>query len=78
MSMGAGRSGTAHIVARSAHPRRAGRGFGHARTAPLPWDRHATQVKFGFLSCRDWSANHWQTIEHLAAEDIDFVVHLGD
>jgi alkaline phosphatase D len=51
---------------------------GRTRTAPLPWDRHATQVKFGFLSCQDWSANHWQTIEHLAAEDIDFVVHLGD
>lgn len=52
--------------------------IGRTKTAPLPWDHRADEVKFGFLSCQDWSANHWQTIERLADEDIDFVVHLGD
>lgn len=51
---------------------------GRTKTAPLRGFREPAAVKFAYLSCQDWSANHWQTIEALADEDLDFVVHLGD
>ncbi|MGZ3180798.1 MAG: alkaline phosphatase D family protein [Telluria sp.] len=37
-----------------------------------------TQARFGFLTCQDWSINHWAALELLAAEELDFLVHLGD
>lgn len=50
---------------------------GRFRTAPAA-DADVSQLRLGFLSCQDWSINHWGTFEALAAEDLDFVVHLGD
>ncbi len=50
---------------------------GRTRTAPAA-DASPAQLKFAFLSCQDWSVNHWAAFEELAKEDLDFIVHLGD
>ncbi|SSW72568.1 alkaline phosphatase D family protein [Achromobacter agilis] len=50
---------------------------GRTRTAPAE-NAAVEQLKFAFISCQDWSVNHWAAFEELAAQDLDFVVHLGD
>jgi alkaline phosphatase D len=50
---------------------------GQARTAPAAGAAPA-QLRFGWMTCQDWKVNHWGALELLAAEDLDFVVHLGD
>jgi alkaline phosphatase D len=51
--------------------------IGQARTAPSAADM-PPQLRFAWISCQDWSVNHWAALDLLAAEDIDFVVHVGD
>ncbi|MGQ5525128.1 alkaline phosphatase D family protein [Chitinimonas sp. PSY-7] len=52
--------------------------IGCFKTAPAK-DADVAQLKFAFLSCQDWSINHWGAYAHIAAnENLDFVVHLGD
>ncbi|MBS1161205.1 MAG: metallophosphatase [Proteobacteria bacterium] len=36
------------------------------------------QLKFAFITCQDWSVNHWGAMEELLNEDLDFIIHLGD
>jgi alkaline phosphatase D len=50
---------------------------GRTRTAPAP-GTPLSQLKFAFVSCQDWNLNHWAGMEELAAQDLDFVVHVGD
>jgi alkaline phosphatase D len=50
---------------------------GRFRTAPAA-GADVAQLNFAFMSCQDWSVNHWAAFEALLEEDIDFVVHLGD
>jgi len=50
---------------------------GRTRTAPAA-GTPLTQLKFAFVSCQDWSVNHWAGMEELAAQDLDFIVHVGD
>jgi alkaline phosphatase D len=50
---------------------------GRTRTAPAP-GTPLSQLKFAFVSCQDWNVNHWAGMEELAAQDLDFVVHVGD
>jgi alkaline phosphatase D len=50
---------------------------GSARTAPSAATAVA-QLKFGWFTCQDWSVNHWGAMSLLAAEDLDFIVHVGD
>ncbi|PHV11175.1 alkaline phosphatase D family protein [Chitinimonas sp. BJB300] len=51
---------------------------GRFKTAPAK-DADIDQLKFAFLSCQDWSINHWGAYAHIAANDnLDFIVHLGD
>ncbi|WP_176114926.1 alkaline phosphatase D family protein [Burkholderia cepacia] len=51
---------------------------GVARTAPEAGEANE-QVRFAWLTCQDWSVNHWQAMTLMAAErDLDFVVHVGD
>ncbi|WP_028312686.1 alkaline phosphatase D family protein [Derxia gummosa] len=50
---------------------------GRARTAPAA-DSSPAQLRFGWFTCQDWTVNHWQAMALMAAEDFDFVVHLGD
>ncbi|AZG15872.1 alkaline phosphatase D family protein [Cupriavidus pauculus] len=37
-----------------------------------------SQLRFAFVSCQDWNANHWGGMEELAQQDLDFIVHVGD
>lgn len=56
---------------------------GRFKTAPAATD--SDDVKFIFMSCQDWSSNHWGAFEQIVTDDttpadpdIDFIVHLGD
>ncbi|MEN9868468.1 MAG: hypothetical protein RL748_4058 [Pseudomonadota bacterium] len=51
--------------------------IGQSKTAPLDTANPA-EVRFAWMTCQDWSVNHWAAMEMLAAENLDFVVHLGD
>ena len=50
---------------------------GQTKTAPAARS-NPSQLRFVWMTCQDWSINHWAAMELLAAEDLDFVVHLGD
>ena len=36
------------------------------------------RIRFAFLSCQDYSNGHYTALAHMAKEDVDFVVFLGD
>lgn len=50
---------------------------GQALTAPATGSTPA-QLRFAWMTCQDWSVNHWAAMELMAQEDLDFIVHLGD
>ncbi len=50
---------------------------GNARTAATA-DTALAQLRFAWITCQDWSVNHWGAMSLLAAEDLDFLVHVGD
>jgi len=50
---------------------------GRTRTAPAE-DAPLDTMRFAFISCQDWSVNHWAAFDELLKEDLDFIVHLGD
>ena len=50
---------------------------GRTRTAPsfmAPIDK----LNFAFASCQEWQDGYYTAYKHLAQEDLDFVIHLGD
>ena len=49
---------------------------GRTRTAPA--EDADVPVRFAFVSCQDFVGRYYNTLLALAAEDLDFVVHLGD
>lgn len=50
---------------------------GRTRTAPAA-GTPVSQLRFAFMTCQDWSVNHWAGMAEIAAMDLDFVVHMGD
>ncbi|GAA4919882.1 alkaline phosphatase D family protein [Streptomonospora salina] len=50
---------------------------GTTRTAP-PAASMAPSLSFAFASCQKWDQGHYTAYEHLAREDLDLVLHLGD
>ncbi|MFC5745884.1 alkaline phosphatase D family protein [Actinomadura rugatobispora] len=50
---------------------------GRFRTLPAPGSSPAG-LRFGYISCQDYTNGHYTALRHLAEEDLDFVVHLGD
>ena len=50
---------------------------GETKTAPAPTSAPA-QMRFAWLTCQDWSVTHSAAMDLIAAEDLDFLVHLGD
>jgi len=50
---------------------------GRTKTAPHP---HATpgSLRFALASCQQWQAGFYTAYAHMAAEDLDLVVHVGD
>ncbi|HEX5276438.1 MAG TPA: alkaline phosphatase D family protein [Fluviicoccus sp.] len=51
--------------------------IGRFKTAPAAAASPA-ELNFAFVSCQDWSVNHWVGLSALMKQDIDFLVHLGD
>ena len=50
---------------------------GRTRTAPKE-DAAADRMRFAFISCQNYEHGLFTAFDHLAAEDLDLVVHLGD
>lgn len=50
---------------------------GRTRTAPPPHARPG-RLRFAYASCSNWASGHFTAYGHLADEDVDLVVHLGD
>lgn len=50
---------------------------GRTRTAPAPGDR-VSRLRFAFASCQAKDGGYYTAYQHMAEEDLDFVVHLGD
>ncbi|HEX2130366.1 MAG TPA: alkaline phosphatase D family protein [Actinophytocola sp.] len=50
--------------------------IGHTRTAPAPHE--AAPLELAFASCQSWDDGFFTAYRHLAGQDLDFVVHLGD
>ncbi|NEW44965.1 alkaline phosphatase [Nocardia cyriacigeorgica] len=49
---------------------------GRTRTAPAPGT--GSVLRFAYASCQSWNDGHYTAYRHMAAEDLDLVVHLGD
>ena len=50
---------------------------GRTRTAPPP-NAWVGSLAFAFASCQDWTSGHYPSYRHMADEDLDLVLHLGD
>ena len=50
---------------------------GRTRTAPAPGTA-AERLSFAFVSCQNYQEGYYTAHRHVAAEDVDLVVHLGD
>jgi alkaline phosphatase D len=50
---------------------------GRCRTLPAA-NQSINVVKFGVLTCQDFTNGYYGALQHLADEDVDFVIHLGD
>jgi alkaline phosphatase D len=51
--------------------------IGRTRTAP-PFGSAVAQLRFGFVSCQHYANGFYHSHKHMAADDLDFAVHLGD
>jgi alkaline phosphatase D len=50
---------------------------GRTRTAP-PFGSRLSSLKFAFASCQNYESGYYAPYEHMAREDLDLVVFLGD
>ncbi len=50
---------------------------GRTRTLPAPGS-DASGLRFAFASCQAWAGGPYPAYRDMAAQDLDFVVHLGD
>ncbi|MGZ5139915.1 MAG: alkaline phosphatase D family protein [Burkholderiales bacterium] len=50
---------------------------GRARTAPAPQDA-SSRLRFAFAACQQYEHGYYTAYRHMAREDLDLVVHLGD
>ena len=50
---------------------------GRTRTAPA-LSTPVAAMAFAFASCQDWASGYYSAYQHLAEEDLDLVLHLGD
>lgn len=51
--------------------------IGRTKTAPHP-KQHNREMTFAFVSCQSLPAGYFNAYEHLAAEQLDLIAHLGD
>ena len=50
---------------------------GRTKTAPAP-ENTADRIRFAFASCQNYEDGYFTALQHLAQEDLDFIIHLGD
>lgn len=50
---------------------------GRTRTMPA-LDSRPDRLRFAFASCQNWGVGYYGAYRHMAQEDLDLVVHLGD
>ncbi len=50
---------------------------GRCRTLPRP-DASPDSIRFAVLACQDYLNGYYPAFHHVAAEDVDFLVHVGD
>jgi alkaline phosphatase D len=50
---------------------------GRTKTAPAAGAAH-DRLRLGFVSCQRWEQGYFTALGHVAAEDLDLIVHLGD
>jgi alkaline phosphatase D len=50
---------------------------GRTRTTP-PADANPASLRFAFASCQHFEQGHFTALEHMAQEDLDLALHLGD
>jgi alkaline phosphatase D len=50
---------------------------GRTRTAPAP-GAPVDRMRFGFASCQHYETGWYTALRHMALEDLDLIVHLGD
>jgi len=50
---------------------------GRTRTAPAP-GAAVERLRFAFASCQHYEQGHYVAYRHMAQEDLDLVIHLGD
>ena len=50
---------------------------GRTRTAPA-FHSSPSRMRFAFTSCQNWQHGFYSAYEHLAGEDLEFILHLGD
>ena len=50
---------------------------GRTRTAP-ELGKRIKQFRFAFVNCQDWQNGYYTAYKHVADEELDLVVHLGD
>jgi alkaline phosphatase D len=48
------------------------------RTKTAPADDADVSVRFAVVSCQDYAAKYYHAYRHLAAQELDLIVHLGD
>lgn len=48
------------------------------RFRTLQQESDTKPVKFGYLTCQDYTNGYFNAIDHLAEEEMDFVLHVGD
>ena len=51
--------------------------IGRTRTAPRP-DESVSQLKMAFVSCQHYETGYYTGFRHMAEENLDLVIHLGD
>ena len=50
---------------------------GRTRTAPAP-DAAAERMRFAYACCQHYEQGYYAAYRHMAAEDLDLVIHVGD
>ena len=50
---------------------------GRTKTAPAP-DQRVDEFEFAFASCQSWPHGYYTAYRHMAREELDLVIHLGD
>ncbi len=51
--------------------------IGRTRTAPATGQK-TERFRFAFASCQDWQSGYYAAYKHMAREDLDLIIHLGD